>query len=516
MAQALFLCQLGASLYMSSLLKATALVTLITLISRILGLVREMVMAWEYGMSPETDALSIAISIPYAFHSVIGISITAAYIPLMARYANRDDGAQNTIVSEFINFIIIISLLVIIFFVVFANGVVGFIGHGLGEDAKVLAKELSLLSFVSIIFLTLTGALTGILNYARKFYAAAIAPVILNVSIIGFVFYLSGELYVRSPIYGTIVGSFFGVMILFVSMRLAGIVYNPLTKPNLHRFSEMMSDVWPIVMISLLTYFYTVIDFRMGSSYGEGVITAFSYANRFMQLPQGIFVTAIAAVTFPKLSDLAARLDYRRFSELISGNIKLIFLLVMPAIIGILITIEDLTDLLFHHGEMDRESVKMISDVILILGIGLPGFCLNLPLTRAFYAFGDKLTPLYVAFASLFVKIITAHYFVSLFDYQGLAVSTVVALLFNAVVLFVLFNKKHCFFVSHDLFIYATKSVASVLGMYLAYLVFDLAFEKYVISWGLGRAGGLLIDCFVCLVAYYLLAKKFGLLKKLI
>lgn len=501
---------------MSSLLKATAFVTLITLISRILGLVREMVMAWEYGMSPETDALSIAISIPYAFHSIIGISITAAYIPLMARYANRDDGDKNNIVSEFLNFIFIITLLVIVVFVVFVDGVVEFIGYGLGEEAKVLAKELSLLSFVSIVFLTMTGALTGVLNYARKFYAAALAPVVLNVCIIVFILFLSGDYYVRSPIYGIIFGSFLGVVILFVAMWFSGVAYNPVIKPNLHRVSEMMSDVWPIVMISFLTYLYTVVDFRMGSVYGEGVITAFSYANRFMQLPQGIFVTAIAAVTFPKLSDLAAKLDYRRFSELISGNIKLIFVLVMPAVIGILIVIEDLTDLLFLHGEMDRESVKMISDVILILGVGLPGFCLNLPLVRAFYAFGDKLTPLYVAFASLFVKIISAYYFVSLFNYQGLAASTVIALLFNSVFLFLLFNKKHCLFASRDLFVYAFKSIVAVCGMYLGYLVVDLVFGKYLNALGLGLAGGLVVDCVICLVVYYLLTKKLGLLKKLI
>lgn len=498
------------------LLKTTLLVTLITMLSRMLGLVREMSLAWQFGMSGDTDALSIAMSIPNNFYSIIGISITTAFVPLMAKHSYKSSSDRDVLVSEFLNLILVCSLIVCFVFGLYVSEAIDFVGRGMSYETKILAEKLSLWSLISVVFLSLIGALTGVLNYYRKYYATAMVLGLLNVIIIFFVFALSGFIQMKSAVYGMVVGSVIGFLVLFVSVLKIGVVYNPLLGGGFLYLKEMMGYVWPIVFLSLLSYFYIIIDYRVGSELGEGVITALSYANRFIQLPQGVFVTAIATVIFPKLSDLAVRLDYEKFSELMVKSVNLTAVFVVPSVVVMVLLADDFTEILFLRGEMDHGSVSVMADLIIMLAIGVPGFCLNLPLIRAFYAFGDKLTPLYVAIFACILKYFSANIFADFFGYNGLALSTSLVLMVNAAILFVVFNIRCCRFANADVAVIVVKVFVSSGFMFLFYFIFNFLVSEWVLLIEQWKVIKFLLDCFVCLVAYVIITRRLGLLNKIV
>lgn len=499
-----------------SITSATLLLLMIQLLSRSLGVVREMVIAWHFGASAETDAYFVAFSLPYAFYIVVGTSLTAVVVPLLAEYEakGRNDETMH-LVSLAVN-IVLLSV------GIFALG--GMIGSsqiawlfGGGFDTVTLELTSTFISILmpSILFMSVAGILAGLLNNKHIFGSPAFAPVAMNaVIILGAV--ISGAWdNIRVLVVATLLGSISFLAIQFPALYKIGYKHCwkfSLKDPLVKRIGHML---WPLLLLSAFSYLYTIIDFRLASAMSEGSITALNYSAKLIQLPQGVFAMAVTTAIFPSISKLAANKKKYEMALLLNKGVRIIILMAVPASVGLFVIGEPLIQMLFQKGAFGTEATAMTSSALLMLTIGLVGFCLNILLIRGFYALQDLHTPLLIGMVSVGVKLVLSIMLAESMQHRGLALATSIAILFNAFSLSYLLQYRLFSLFNHSFFIFVRNVVIAAGAMGGGILVLD----NFLIT--LIQPGMMLIvvrvvaDIAVGAVIYYLVGWLLGLDKKL-
>lgn len=450
-----------------SIARATILLLALALLSRVLGLVREMVIAWRFGASAETDAFFVAFSLPYAFYAVVGGALTAVIVPLLAEYEakGQHEEAMKT-ASLVINTVLLAVGLLAVLGMIGAPQIAWVLGGGFDEETLSLAARFTALMMPSIIFMSIAGVLAGILNHRHVFSPPAFGPVAMNIIIImGAVI---GGIWagIQGLVVGTVLGSIAFMAVQLPALRRVGFRHRwdfRLSDPVVQRIAGML---WPVMLVSGLGFLYTVIDFRLASGLAEGSITALNYATKLIQLPQGLFVMAVTTAIFPSLSKLAASERQEEMAALLRKGIRFILLLAVPGTACLMIIGEPLVQSLFQRGAFSQEATTMTSSALFFLTLGLVGFCLNMPLMRGFYAMNDMRTPLLVGLMSIIAKLLLSGIFVGFMRHDGLALASSIAILLNASVLALLLERKLPDFLECGLIIFVRNNViaASIMG----------------------------------------------------
>ncbi len=276
--------------------------------------------------------------------------------------------------------------------------------------------------------------------------------------------------------WGAVAGAAAFALVQVPDLRWAGFKYRPhldLRHPEVRRVGAMML---PVVLASGIGQVFTMIDWRLASGLAEGSIAALNYASKLMQLPQGLFVTAVTTAVFPTLSHLAAADRRPEMAETLRRAMKVVLLLAVPGAAGLMVLREPIVALLFQRGAFDARATAMTSAALLFFAVGLAGFCLNLPLTRGFFALQDTRTPLYVSLGTVPVKLFLSLALVRPLHHAGLALATSLTALANLVVLSWLLRRlpglyERSFFT----FCAGVAAASGVMGLVVALLDASLA-----------------------------------------
>ena len=427
----------------------TTLVSGMTLLSRILGLARDVVLARFFGASLIMDAFLVANRIPNMLRRFFGEgAFSQGFVPVMARF--RENHAHDE-VREFIDSMA--GTFAVVLFIVTAIGVVaapvlvlvtapGFIGDGGDFD---LATLMLRFTFPYLLFVSLTAFAGGILNTYGRFAVPAFTPVILNVVLIACAIWLSPRL--DQP-----------GMALAYAVFIAGVCQLLFQLPFLARIRALPKPRWnprhegvrravklmvPAIFGSSVAQVNVLIGGIIASMLGVGSISYLYYSDRLMEFPLGLFGIALATVTLPYLSRLWARDSRAVFSQTIDWSMKIALLIAVPAAVGLIALAEPLIVTLFYRGEFDAHNVEMTSIALQAYAIGLVGFSFVKILAPAFFAREDTRTPVKIGLVALLVNlvlsIVLAWYLVDIGypgPHAGLALATSVAAMLNALLLY--------------------------------------------------------------------------------
>lgn len=447
----------------AQLAKAAIVVMAATLISRIFGFGREMVMAAYFGAGIDLDAYRAAFILPNLFRMILAdVAIGSAFIPVFASYlAKGDKKTAWEVGSNVINLMIITLCVAIGLGIIFAPQLMHLIAPGFVAKGRPfeLAIALTRVMFPAILFMALSGVVMGILNSYDHFTAPAIAPVLWNVVIIASVVGLTARLGVFSLALGILAGSLVQFVFQLPFLKGRGGRY-VLSLNWRHPGVRQVGVLLVPVMIGLAsTDINTIVDTRFASTLITGTVAALGFAVRLWWLPLGIFAIAISTVLFPTLSRQAARGEIRRLVDSLSLGIRLVFLVLIPASVGLMVLGIPIVRLLFERGNFDGVDTILTASALFYYAIGLCAIG-QLPLVnRAFYALKDSLTPMIVAvvaivinyFGDLFLMTWVPKVFVSLgYPHQfwlarphgGIALSTSVVAFFNFFVLILLLRRR--------------------------------------------------------------------------
>lgn len=424
-----------------SLKNATILLMMMTLIARFLGVAREMVIAWKFGASAASDAFFIAYSIPFAFYSIVGVSLTAVIVPILAEYDAAGDTAGGLrVASSALNIVMLISALLAGLGIVFSQQIAAAMGSNFPPATLELAAHLTALMIPTIVFMGMAGVVGGILNNYKIYLGPAAGPALMNAIAIASMV-LADRMGIEAPVLGTVVGALCYALCQIPGLKKVGFRYSLKIVVGDKTVRRIFSSTWSVMAVSCCYYAYNLTDFNIASGMPAGSITALNYATKFIQLPQGLFTLAVTTVIFSPLSAFAARNEFDNVRMMLEKGIRAILLMAVPCSAALLVVGGSVMMILFQHGRFDASATEMSTRTLMYLTVGLAGFCLNLPLIRCFYALGKQRIPLMITMASIPVKIGLSLKLGEIMMERGLALATSLTYTINAVVMVVMLRR---------------------------------------------------------------------------
>ena len=416
-------------------LKAAGVVGSATLLSRILGFIRDAVIAWYFGAGFSSDAFIAAFRIPNLLRRLFAEgSLSSAFIPVFSEYVVKQGQTDAfKLARSALKFLSVFLAIVAIIGVLLAPWIVRIIAPGFGEGKLALTVTLTRIMFPYILFIGLVALCMGILNVLGHFAAPALAPVLLNLSIIGSIFIISPKM--ATPVLGLALGVLIGgVLQLLVQLPFLvrmGFRFWEKTKfvhPGLKRIGVLLP---PIILGGAVYQINILFGTLLGSLLSEGSVTYLYFADRLVQFPLGIFAIAAATAVLPRLSHQAVTNDINGLRQTFSHSIKLVFFITIPAMVGLIILREPIVALLFQRGEFDATATRLTAEGPLYYCIGLWAFSAVRIVTATFFALQDTRTPVQTAAVSILANVLLGIILMKPLDHGGLALATSLASILN-------------------------------------------------------------------------------------
>ena len=432
----------------SKIVRNTAVVSSMTLISRVLGLVRDMVFA-RFGVGVGMDAFLVAFKIPNFMRRLFAEgAFSQAFVPVLTEYKTTNSEAEVKALVDRVagTFIGILGLLTLVGVLASPLLVILFAPGFIDETEKFnLTAQMLRFTFPYLMFMALVAFSAGILNSYDKFGAAAFTPVWLNVVLIAAALWIAPGL--DEPMlalaWGVLVAGFVQLLFLLPALRSIRLLPRPrwgLRDPGVRKIMKLMV---PGIIGSSVAQINLLFDTLIASFLITGSVSWLYFADRLVEFPLGIFGIALATVILPLLAKKHAAGETEAFSQTLDTGMRWVLLIGLPATVGLILLAEPAIITLFHYDEFSRQDVSMVSLALVAYATGLPGFMLVKVLAPAFYARQDTRTPVRIAITAMVANMVMNVLFVVpllLMDIEGahagLALATALASMLNAGLLY--------------------------------------------------------------------------------
>jgi putative peptidoglycan lipid II flippase len=435
-----------------NLWKATGTIGGLTMVSRILGFAREMIFARVMGASGAADAFALAFIIPNLFRRLFGEgAFSAGFVPLFSARLNGEGGAEEArrFAEEVLAVFLPVLVLITAVFVIFMPSFVWIQAAGWRDDpAKFeLAVQLTRITFPYLIFISLVSLFSGVLNSLTRFTAAAFAPALLNIALIGALLLVrdGGPATAEAMAVAVIVGGILQLGLCWWSTRRAGFSMRLRPPRMTPRVKELLILILPATLGSGIYYISQFFYAFFATSLPEGSLVYLGFADRLNQLPLAIIGSALGTAILPAISRAVDRGEEEGAARTQGQALELAMLLTLPAAVALAVTAGPIVAALFQGGEFNAADAATTALVLSIIVAGLPAYVLIKVLTPGFYARKDMKTPVAIAFAMLIVGVGMNFALIPTLGIAALALSTAATAWLNALTLYVILHKRRHF-----------------------------------------------------------------------
>jgi len=420
--------------------RAAGLIGAATFFSRILGFVRDIILANLFGANAAADAFYIAYRIPNLLRELFAEgSMSSAFIPVFTEYhSTRSKQETWELASAAFTTLLTIVTLVTLLGILAAPSLVWLLAPGLHDDAAHLATTtlLTQIMFPYLLFVSLAALAMGILNALRSFAIPALAPVFFNVCVIVFALGISPMF--EEPILAVALGIVVGGLAQFL-MQLPGLHKKGfLLSWNFHPTHPGVKRMGILLIPTLLGLAVTQINLTISTilaSYFEGGPTYLFYAMRLVQFPLGIFGVAMATAILPSLSTHAAKGAHAELRATVNFGLRMVFFIILPSMVGLMLLRTPIIHLFFEHGAFSALDTVGTASALLGFSVGLWAFACYRILAMAFYSLQDTRTPAVVAIVSVGINIGLSLWLMTPLAHTGLALAAGLAAIVHALIL---------------------------------------------------------------------------------
>lgn len=449
------------------------------ILSRLLGLARQMVISALFGTSGALDAYMAASRIPEMIFMIIaGGALGSAFIPTFADYLTQDDHAGAWCMASAVVNLVVLALTVLASLIaLFAPLLVQTaIAPGFTPDQQALTTRLLRVMLLSSIIFGASGVAMSALNAYQHFLLPALAPSVYNLAIIGGGLLFAPRIGVMGLAVGSVVGSALHLLVQVPGLFSHGARYVPSLGFQNDGVREVGRLMAPRVLGTAIVQINFVVSNSLASQMGTGAVSAINYAWMLMLIPQGVFAQAVGTAAFPTFASQVAQGRYAKMRDTLSSTLRAIFFLSLPATMGMIVLGQPLIALLFERGAFKSGSTEAVTWALSFYALGLIGHAGLEVVARAFYALHDTLTPVWVGAVAVAVNIALSLALPGAFKvlgwppYAGLALAMSVATLLNLVLLLLLMRRRMAGLQDRRLLITVFKGVLATLIMGLALL----------------------------------------------
>jgi putative peptidoglycan lipid II flippase len=481
-----------------------------TLLSRIAGLVRDMVIARLFGAGLATDAFFMAFTIPNLLRRFFGEgSLTAAFIPSFSEIFHRQ-GEKKALrfASRCLTLLLLILFVVVVFGILLSPWIVEVIGHGFShvEGKLELTNQLNKIMFSYIGLVSLLALITGILNVRGHFFMPALSPLLLNVSMIVSALFL-GQFF-EQQIFALAIGVLLGGVIQLVLQIPVLIRYRIKLRLDFNFWND--SSVRRVASLMLpgiagvAIYQLNVVVTRLLASFlPQGSVSYLYYGQRLFEFPQGLFVVSLAQAVLPMMSRQIAEGDNDGMHDSLRFAMSLITVFTVPAFVGLILCAKPVYSLFFLGGEFDLMAMNNTAYALICYAPGLIFVGYSRIAAQTFYAFKDTRTPVHVSFWTLFVNVFGGLLLMQWFGFLGLALALTLASLFNATWLVILLQRRVGGFIRQAIIVPLLKVCPAVIAMATGTWAILTLGEWNVLGHHLAKASILLCAIIVGALLYF-------------
>lgn len=424
------------------LLHSTAIVSAMTLISRILGLVRDRVIAQMFGAGMGADAFFVAFRIPNFLRRLFAEgAFSQAFVPIISEYRAKNSHQEtHALINNVAGVLSLALLLITIIGVLAAPVLISIFAPGFIEDRPKFDLTVSLLriTFPYILFISLTSLAAGVLNTYRHFAGPAFTPVFLNLCMIGAAIWLSPKF--DQPVVALAWGVFFGGIVQLVFQFPFLLKLKLFPKPSLKKVDDgvrrILRLMGPAIFGVSVSQINLLIDTLIASFLITGSVSWLYYADRLLEFPLGIFGIALGTVILPSLSEKHAQGSTDNFSRLLDWAFRWVLLIGLPASLGLALLAKPMLCTLFQYGEFSGDDVYRSSQALVAYSFGLLGFTLIKVLAPGYYSRQDTKTPVRIGIIAMVSNMIMNVILVFPLAHAGLALATSLSAFLNAGLLY--------------------------------------------------------------------------------
>nr|WP_203363362.1 murein biosynthesis integral membrane protein MurJ [Bacillus sp. REN10] len=422
--------------------KIAILLMVITILSKLLGLLRDIVLSYFYGTSAISDAYLIAITISAIVFGFVVSGISTGYIPLF-RKIEKEQGLEegNKFTNNLVNMLLLLSTFIIGFGLLFTEQLVKIFASGFEGETLSLAVTFTRISLISIYFTGLFTLFSGYLQLHGNYVIPALTGLPLNFITILSIYFSS--ITTPSVLVIGLVAATASQLVLLIPFIYKSRYKHKLTLNFKDKHIQSLFYISiPVIIGSSVDQINVLVDRTIASQLSVGGISALNYGNRLVGFVQGIFVLSISTVMYPLISKMAAENDIKGLKKTVVEAIGSINLLVIPATVGALLFAEPLVTLLFGRGAFDDEALTMTSGAFFFYSIGMIGVGIREILDKAFYSLQDSRAPMVNAVIALVLNIILNIILSRFLGIEGLALATSISAVTCTILLLVSLRKK--------------------------------------------------------------------------
>jgi putative peptidoglycan lipid II flippase len=413
--------------------RAAGLVSALFAVSRLLGLLREIVIGAQFGTGAELDAYLAAFRLPdLIFYLVAGGALGSAFIPTFtARLARETDPRQVAawrLASAVANLVLLVTTILAVLAALLAGPLVAhIIAPGFAPAQQQATAHLMRIMLIAPVVFGLSGIVMGILNSYQHFLAPALAPVLYNLSIILAAWLLAPTLGALGLALGVVAGAAAHLLIQVPALLRRRPVYEPTLGLHNPDVREVLRLMGPRVLGLAAVQINFLVSANLASGLSEGSLSALNYAWLLMLLPQGIIAQGIATAVFPTFSAQVAQGQMDALRSTLNGGLRAILWLTLPAAAGLLLLRVPLISLLLERGQFTAESTRLTAYALAFFAFGLVAHSILEVITRAFYALHDTWTPVRIGIAAMVVNVALSLLLLGPLAHGGLALANTLA-----------------------------------------------------------------------------------------
>lgn len=418
------------------------LMAALTLISKFLGFIREMIIANYYGTSYIVDSYVMAIAIPSIIFGGIFGAVGTAFMPTFSSIVEKEGEEEaNKFTSQILNLLAIVSVIASIFGIFFAQEIVNIFASGFkGETAKLTVFFLKI-TFTFVIFTSTANIMDAYLHYKGIFLKPIIVNYFQNIAII-IVIIISAYTTHYIMAFGTLIGVAVRLVIISYITKKEGYKYTPIFKFG-KTVKNIMGLAVPVFIGTYIMQINSFVDKTLASGLKEGSVSALNYAIILILLFTGLTVSLMVTMIYPKITKANTNLDLQGFNSTVEKGMNIILILSIPASLGIIAFSDEAVQIVYERGAFDQSATSLTAGAFFFYGIGLTFFALNELLTKIYYSRRNTRAPIVFSAISVIINIILNFALIGTMAHKGLALATSVSAMINTLMLYYWMKHKY-------------------------------------------------------------------------
>jgi putative peptidoglycan lipid II flippase len=428
------------------LFRSTLIVGSFFAIDKAVALGRQVIVGRAYGVGAELDAYNAANNLPDLLFALIsGGALAIAFIPVLSDHLEREgrEGAWR-LFSQVANVAFLITAALAVVVAIFAGPLVrGLIVPGFSAEQQALVVSLMRLNLIATLIFSLSGLVIGALQANQHFWLPALAPILYNVGQVVGVLFLAPAFGIFGLAYGVLLGAALHLGVQLPGLLRYGFRYTPRidwAHPGLRRVARLMGPR-VLTIVALQIVFISTDNFA--SHLAEGAVTAIAYGWLIMQVPETIVGTAVGTALLPTLSELAARRDFDGLRRAVSGAVRVILALTVPAAVALGLLMRPLVQFVFEGRAFTSENTTLVVLAAQMFLVGLVGHSLVEVAARTFYARQDARTPFLAAWGTMIVFVALCYLLIPVLGHGGIALANSLAFTAEAIALLAILHYRH-------------------------------------------------------------------------